>query len=121
MAKYIYSTLSANKNFGIRTVSKGGVSIKKGAVCIKGGANIADKRTLITPKGVLTTISDAEYEAIKDLPTFKRQVEKGFLKVETKSTDAEKVAKNMTAKDAAAQKTKEDLKKKSKANEKEDK
>lgn len=110
MSKYIYSTMSADNDVVLYAENAEKKQVAKGRVTIFGKANVANKRTLITPKGVLTTLEDKEYELIKDNPHFKKWIEKGFITVETKKVDADKAAENMSKKDKSAQKTKDDYK-----------
>lgn len=98
---FIYSTLSCDNEYrGYKEGSKDVPSVKW-SVVIKGGANIASKN-LITPKGVLTTVSDEEMALLETNAQFKRHVERGFLIVEKKKVEAEEVAKNMKKKDKSA-------------------
>ena len=108
MSAYIYSTLSCDNEYrGYKEGSKD-VPTVKWAVVIKGGANIASKN-LITPKGVLTTVSDEEMKLLEGNAQFKRHVDRGFLIVEKKKVEAEEVAKNMKKKDKSAPTTDEDF------------
>lgn len=108
MSKYIYSTLSSDNDIVIYGKNGDDKPIKTAKVTIFGKANIANKKTLITPKGVLTVLEDKEYDLIKDDFSFKKWIEKGYITVETKASDADNVAKNMTSKDKSAQKQSED-------------
>lgn len=108
MSKYIYSTLSSDNDIVIYGKNGDNKPIKTAKVTIFGKANIANKKTLITPKGVLTILEDKEYDLIKDDFSFKKWIEKGYVTVETKASDADNVAKNMTSKDKSAQKQSED-------------
>lgn len=116
MAKYIYSTMSADNKVAIYKKNAEGKQVVNGAITIKGKSNIMDKKLLMTPKGALTTLEDKEYDLIKDNTHFKKWIEKGFIKVESKKVNADEVAKkDMTAKDKSAQKTKDDYSKSVKA------
>jgi hypothetical protein len=109
MAKYIYSTMSADNDIILYKKNGEGKQVPDGKVTIAGKANVANNKTLITPQGVVTTLEDKEYDLIKDNNHFKKWIEAGFITVETKQAEVEKVAKNMTKKDKSAQKKKEDL------------
>lgn len=72
------------------------------SVSIKGGANLAGVG-ILTPKGVVTSISDEDYAWLKELPGFKRHKERGFLSVvEGKEPVANAVAGSMKAFDGSA-------------------
>lgn len=81
----------------------------KRKVLIKGGANRGGKH-LHTPHGVATEVSEDDLEFLKAHPAFKRHVEKGFLTVveSKKEPEADKVALDMTPKDASAPRTPDD-------------
>ena len=110
MSKYVYSTMSSDNDIVLYGKNGDGKNIKTGKVTIFGKANVVNKRTLITPKGALTILDDKEYELIKDHKQFKKWIDRGFIKVEAKQAEADVVAKDMTKKDKAAQKQKEDYK-----------
>jgi rRNA maturation endonuclease Nob1 len=102
---YVYSTCSSDVAFPVEVESTGagGANFIKRKVLIKGGANIANKKTLVTPMGVATEISDEELSLLQKNETFQRRMKAGFFVVDSKKTDAEKVAKDMKKKDKSAQ------------------
>lgn len=97
---YIFSTLSSGVNFG--------------NVAIKGGAGVADRRTLVTPQGVVTKVTDSQLEQLQQNETFQRFVKNGVLTVSKHSGDADKVASSMEQNNASKQKTESTLKTKAK-------
>lgn len=107
MSSHIYSTLTADQEY--RGYTEGKVKTVKWKVVIKGGANIAGKN-LITPMGVLTTVTDEEMGLLETNPSFKRHVERGFITVEKKKVGVEDVVKNMKKKDKSAPKVAGDFK-----------
>ena len=96
MSIYIYSTSTHSHNIN--------------GVFIKGGANLADKH-FYTPRGVATSLTEEQYNAIKDSRIFQALENAGLFSVSKKETDANKAAKNMTKKDKSAPKAKEDFEK----------
>ena len=101
------STISANQEY--RGYNEGKVKTVKWKVVIKGGANLAGKN-LITPKGVLTTVTDEEMGLLETDPLCKRHVDRGCITVKKKKIDVEDVVKNMEKKDNSAPKVAEDFK-----------
>lgn len=101
MSVYVYSTLTADQRY--RTA--------EGDVLINGGANLATRRTLDTPRGVATQITDEQFAALKrDSTSFAKHIENGFVTAEEgKKRDANEVAENLAGKDKSAQLTKKDL------------
>lgn len=85
-------------------------------ITIKGGANVADKRTILTPRGVSTEVTDEQVEMLKKHPIFREHLKGGYVTiVETKyREEAEKVVDDMAKKDGSAPKTPADYKKKPK-------
>lgn len=97
--EYVFWGSTAN---GMRTVKK--------SILIKGGANVMDKTTMTTPNGVVTEISDEDWEALKEHSAFKRHMERGFVEVmqeEKKARESSK--KKSTKKDGSAQLTPKDF------------
>lgn len=113
MAKqvYIYSTMSSDNKINIFVDgAEKGKKVIANSVVINGKANISDKRTLITPKGMLTTLDEEVYNKIKEDTHFKKWVNAGYITVEVKKADeVSDVSKNMTKKDKSAPKTKTDF------------
>lgn len=102
---HIYSTLANPQKFVVYEVvtpdqaqEMGRLPLPVVEVLIRGGAGIASKN-LITPNGVHTAITAEEYDAIKDLAVFKSFVDNGFIKVEGKQFDLDRIVGDMNAKD----------------------
>lgn len=98
MTLYIYSTLSNDQNY----------AVNDGVVSITGQANIMTKQ-MFTPRGRVTEITDEQYAQLKNNHVFKLHKENGFITVESRKEDPEKVATNMEASDASAPDTPESL------------
>ena len=98
MKLYVYSTLSNDQRY----------AVKDGSVFIAGKANIADKY-MLTPRGIATSISPEQYAQLKDNHVFKLHVQNGFIHVDQRKEDPEKVATDMTASDQSAPDTPESL------------
>lgn len=97
---YIYSTLTAAQSYGTSL----------GPIMINGGANLATRRTLDTPRGVVTTITDEQFQALKsESLAFASHIENGFITADTKKSDANDVADDLAGKDGSAQKSEADL------------
>lgn len=108
---YIYATLSSDQNYSVYEEQKktaGGVLAPRaliGSVKINGKANIANK-VLVTPRGAVTEVSDEELKLLRQCECFERHEEGGYVSVESRKTDPNKAAKNLTAKDKSAPITK---------------
>lgn len=95
---YIYSTLSSAVVY--RTTH--------GDVKINGGANIPDKH-LYTPYGVVTKVTDDQYEGLKAHYLFQMHESNGFVTADSAKEDADEVASNMTGRDDSAPDTEASL------------
>lgn len=95
---YVYSTLSANQNYD--------------GVHIAGGTGVANSRTLVTPRGMVTPVTEEQLAILKNNRVFNIHQKAGYIDVQNKEVKPEKVAKNMADKDKGAQETKETLDKK---------
>lgn len=94
---HVYSTLSAPTEYSsyrpVRESAKAGnnapgeVPVLLTSVTIAGGANVANARSLMTPRGIVTTISAEELEVCNADPVFQMHKENGFIFVEEATTD----------------------------------
>ena len=98
---YIYSTLTAPNLYTNYVKSNSDLPIVESKVLINGGANVASKN-LITPYGVVTSVTDEQLEALQQNDDFKLHVENGFIKISTAKEDADVVAADMNSRDDAA-------------------
>ena len=105
----------------------GDLPVLRQKVTIKGGAGLpsttggfgevskdAEGAPMWTPSGMVTPISDAQYDAIKDHAVFKRHVEKGFIKVLNKDIsdshkEVQKQVQTMQQRDGFAQLNKDTI------------
>jgi len=109
MSRYIYSTLTASQKYPLWDTEKpNDMPRMKGYVLIRGGANLANKH-FITPKGVVTKVTDDEFTILEQSPAFNRHVKRGFLKVEKKNIDIEKITSGMEGHDDSAPLTENDV------------
>lgn len=79
-------------------------------VTIKGGHGLSDKH-FVTPKGVVTQVTDEEMEWLKTNPAFLRHMDRGFISYDKKKVAPEKKARDMEQKDNCAPLTPKDYEK----------
>lgn len=105
----IYSTLTSAQEYATWK-QNGDLRIKDKSVRINGGANLADNH-FITPLGSVTIVTDDELELLQSNPSFKRHVERGFIKVSKGSdkADVEKAVADLLSKDESAPLVPEDF------------
>jgi hypothetical protein len=97
----VYSTLTAPQAYSVWVQGGGDLPAQKLICVIKGGAGIANKN-LITPRGVATHVTPSELEGLNQCPMFQRHKERGYIRVDDKELDAEKVASDMASRDNSA-------------------
>lgn len=98
---YVFSTVSTSVKIAVYGEAVNDMPAIKHVITIEGGANVINKK-LITPKGVMTEVSDSDADALNQNPVFQRYVKGGFMKIEKKSHDPEKVASGMESRDNSA-------------------
>lgn len=107
MSVNIYSTLSAPVEYTFyKENSVRELGIVEHKVRVEGGANIVSKNFL-TPEGILTVVSDGDYELLRTNKVFILHVENGFIKVEKNTAPIEKIVASMQKRDNSAPLTKE--------------
>lgn len=109
MSKYIYSTLTLSAEYvDWQMRDEGQLPLKGRSVTIQGGANVPSK-SLVTPLGVVTKVSDEDYEFLKENRVFKLQIVNGNIKVHDREHKVEKVVRDMTSKDGSSPLTPDDF------------
>lgn len=98
---YIYSTLTDSMNYTVYKPGGADLPQVEGNVTIFGGTNIPDKY-LRTPQGVVTPVTEAELEILKNNEIFKLHEKNGYIKISEKKVDPEVVAADMEGRDKAA-------------------
>lgn len=104
---YIVSHESASVEFPKWVRTKTGVDAQ-GSVVINGGAGVINKKTMETPKGVITEVSEEDLKFLKTQSLFNEKVANGSLEI----VESEKKAKESSKKgkkDKGAQLTAKDF------------
>ena len=117
MSYFVYSTLSTNQiyvNYAPIGEREAAAATRIEQVLIKGGANIAmpafgNKTHAV--EGVLTEISDEQYDFLKHDASFQAHVRNGFITAIDSKEALEVVKADMEAKDESAQAVAEDFEK----------
>lgn len=100
---YVYSTLTCDNEYvGYKKDGQGNPNIVERSVRIAGGHGLMN-RNFLTPRGMVTEVTDEELEFLKTVNMFKLHVENGFITYDNKKVDAEKVAANMRGRDESSQ------------------
>jgi hypothetical protein len=93
---HVYSTMSSDNEY-VRYSEHGpqGVNIAERSVLIKGGSG-ANRKNFGTPLGVYTSVSDEDFEWLKEDYSFKRHMNNGYITVQKSKVDPEVAAADMT-------------------------
>lgn len=95
---HVFSTLANDQRYVNYVSSPEGVPTPTSDILIKGGAGVANER-LITPLGVHTEVTEEALAELEKNPVFAQHKKNGFITVQTRKADADKVATDMNAKD----------------------
>lgn len=117
---YVLSTLSQDNEYVTYDTSKikNNLHTKVSGVVIHGGANVLNRMTMITERGVVTKVTDEQLKQLLANPMFQRHKKRGFVTIVKGDLDAEQkdkiVKSDMEGKDGSAQLTAGDFKKQGK-------
>ena len=93
---YVLSRLAAGVDYELYDLkTPNGIPRLLETVTVKGGADVADKKTLVTPRGVATEITKKQAELLKKNPVFEIHLDKGVVEILDKLPDLEKEAANL--------------------------
>lgn len=104
-----YKTAPKNEKIDIRGAGAGHNEVLK-SVTIKGGHGVNTK-ILVTPKGVVTQVSDEDMDFLLENESFQKHVKAGYMSYDKKKIDPEKKARNMAEKDGSSPLTEKDFEK----------
>lgn len=107
---YVISRASQDIEYCGWKTTKTGINEKSFSVVIKGGANIMNRDTMKTPKGVITEISQEELDFLNQNGAFLRHKKAGFMIVTKDRDEADDIKSKAGKKDNSAQLTPQDFK-----------
>lgn len=108
MTSFVYSTISADVSYSTYDTGANGLPIVRDSVVIKGGAGVANSN-FITPRGVATEVTAEQLALLFKNDCFNRHVKGGWLVVDKKEQNPDKVASTMSSRDGSAPQTPEQL------------
>lgn len=116
MTVYIYSTLAADMAYTIykpEVSQNDNISIIDRTVYVKGGSGVvAAKSTegnFYTPKGVMTSVSEEEFELLLQNKVFQMHVDNGHVSYENKEKKVADVVKDLEEKEPSSPLTPDDF------------
>lgn len=106
MAKkfYVFSTLVSDQRYVDWSKGASDLPIEGQSVFIKGGTGVANDR-FVTPLGVMTEIDADQLKLLEANEMFKLHKGNGYITIQEKSADPEKVAADMSRADPSSPKT----------------
>lgn len=95
---HVFSTLANDQRYVNYASNPEGIPLATSDILIKGGAGVANDR-LITPQGVHTEVTEEAMAELEKNPVFKVHKRNGFITVQARRADPDKVATDMNARD----------------------
>jgi hypothetical protein len=111
MSHFIYSTHTNPVTYvEYDTESSKNHNIIKRRFTVAGGHGLCNTH-FVTPQGVVTRVDrDEDFEWLTSLPAFQKDIKNGFIRIQKRKEDSEKVVKrDMNLKDGSAPKTPDDF------------
>lgn len=105
---YVFSTLSSDMRYQNHQPGGADLPVVIADVFVAGGAGVANDR-LMTPRGVMTKVTEQEAEALRSNPIFKMHEQNGFVQISAAEGNPDKVAADMTGRDQSAPVVPQDL------------
>lgn len=104
---YITSRLASGVDYAFYEKTPNGINRVVKTITINGGSDVINKKTLITPLGVVTEISKADLDELMQHPVFKTHLENGYISINENEKVADKAGEKLE-KDKSSQLTDED-------------
>lgn len=101
---FVFSTLACDQAYTAWHKGPGDMPVEGDPILIKGGTGVMNDR-IVTPLGVMTAIDAEQVEALEANEVYKIHKANGFVRIERKAYDPEKVAADMALDDKSAPKT----------------
>ena len=107
---YVTSRMAGGVDYAFYKKGANGINLVTETITINGGADVIDKRTLITPDGVVTSVTDEQLKKLKTHPLFNIHLQNGGLTIKDTEKSANKAGEELE-KDKSSQITPEDYEK----------
>lgn len=98
---HVYSTLAADTIYASYVETGMDIRVPDRKVFINGGTGVASKH-LVTPRGVVTEVTNEEVTFLRKNPVFQQHEKGGYIVIEDQEVKIEKVVANMVEKDVSA-------------------
>lgn len=107
---YVFSTLAAAVSYtGYAAPLGDSLPQVAMSVVVNGGAGVANKRTLDTPRGVVTEVTEEEAKFLAGHPVFQIHLKNGYVQISDAKADGDEAAADLTGRDESAPLVDEDF------------
>lgn len=110
---FVTSKLAAPVNYTFYELGANKINRAVDTITINGGADVINKKTLDTPSGVVTELTDEQLDKLKTHPVFKEHLQNGYITIVSTEKEAKKVEADLKE-DNSKQLTPKDYTKKGK-------
>lgn len=110
MTVFITSRLASGVDYAFYEKGPNGINQVKKIISINGGSDVINKKTLLTPTGVVTELTKADLDELKEHPVFIQHLEEGYITINDNEKAADKAGEKLE-KDKSSQLTPEDYEK----------
>lgn len=107
---FITSKMAAPVTYAFYTKGVNKINVVTDEITVNGGADVINKRSLETPAGVVTELTDEQIDKLKTHPVFKMHLENGAVAILGTEKEAKKADEDLK-KDKSSQLTPEDYEK----------
>lgn len=107
---FITSKMAAPVIYTFYTKGANNINLITDEITVNGGADVINKKTLDTPQGVVTELTDEQIEKLKSHPLFQMHIANGAIAIHSVEKEAKKIEKELE-KDKSSQITPEDYEK----------
>lgn len=107
---FITSKMAASVTYAFYTKGANKINVVTDEITVNGGADVINKRSLETPSGVVTELTDEQIDKLKTHPVFKMHLANGAVAILGSEKEAKKADEDLN-KDKSSQLTPEDYEK----------
>lgn len=92
---FVTSKMAAPVRYAFYTMGANKINVITDEIVVNGGADVINKRSLDTPEGVVTELSDDRLEKLKSHPLFRQHLANGVVSIFGTEKEANKADKDL--------------------------
>ena len=92
---FITSKMAAGVTYAFYAPAANKINVVTDTITINGGADVINKRSLETPTGVVTELTDEQIDKLKSHPLFQEHLQNGAVTIISSEKDAKKAEKDL--------------------------